>query len=547
MGIPGLGGSLVPNKFMYKRQGPWPQPSPSHPTTCADEVLNIPTDEALYFDLYIGRRYLQAMSDYPPCAARYVLGTPSTWRPQTPEFETIMYTTLYTRFLTTLSDTDKSRLTAASIPYTSQTMKYDFTAMNLLQPLPGTYCAATVVIVDTSQPVWKTVCIFLSPVSATIGPIQPPPANMTVIKPTDPAWTLAMVFAMQGAAYHVLFVVHPALHFPTDSVNAITKTAVPIAHPLFQLLYPHSTYQLALDNGVLESAASVVNDEAHGTRFDPLTAEAYNLKRLFGAGFSGLGADGYDPNAYPAYDYSNPVMGFASSAYGNPVAYGTWLANYFGPFMSFCKAVASVLVTNPLSNPYAKYVTRWARYVNVHVPGFPNETQILDRDTLAKTLAIYMWNNSVAHGGDHYSFTYHISVVEKCLRIRVPAPTSASEPDPGAPIFTPDDLARAALCQWMFFHPWAVNPTLSQTQYNFADQALFDASTAFQSSLKQVDRTWDGTFLPLIAPQNPPPPKPPIFPPDPPYPAVPPPTYTLGIPFQAVPSDAVTIPQSIQY
>src|SRR5262249_36767027 len=66
------------------------------------------------------------------------------------------------------------------------------------------------------------------------------------------AWNLAKIYALQGAAYHMLFVVHPALHFPMDSVNAITKTAVPHIHLLFQLLYPHTAYQLTLDNAVLE-------------------------------------------------------------------------------------------------------------------------------------------------------------------------------------------------------------------------------------------------------------------------------------------------------
>ena len=529
MGIPGLGGSLLPNQFMYKRQGPWPQPSPSHPMTCADEVLNVPTDETVYFELFIGRRYLQAMSDYPPCAARYVRATDPHWRPSTGDFDTIMYSTLYTRFLTPLSDDDKQRLADAKVPYGPATMKYDFTAMNMLEPLPGTYCAATVVIVDTSKSPWSTVCIFLSPISSK-GPHDPAPAEWICIKPTDTAWTLGMAFALQGAAYHVLFVVHPAIHFPTDSVNAITKSAIPIAHPLFQLLYPHSTYQLPLDNAVLESAASVVNDNAYGTRYDPLTAEAHNLKRLFGAGFSGLTAVGYDRNAYPRYDYMKPVMSFRST-------YATYLTAYYKAFLSFCEPVAAVLVTHP----YGKYVTRWAHYVAAHVPGFPGETEILDTDTLANALAIYMWNNSVAHGADHYSFTYDISVVQKCLRLRIPPPATPGTQDPGTPLFTPDDLARAALCQWMYFHPWAIAPNLIDTQYPFAEEVLYTASLKFQTALKTVDREYGKGFMPLEPPANAP---------DPAPPAVPPAWNPFGLPkalFPPVSPYAVTLPQSIQY
>ncbi len=125
-----------------------------------------------------------------------------------------------------------------------------------------------------------------------------------LVRPGDKAWNLAKAYALQGAAYHGLFVVHPTLHFPMDSVNAITKTAVPMIHPLFQALLPHTAYTLPLDNAVLEGAWTVVNDKVHETWFDPLTATGYNVKQLFGVGYSGYKGLA----AYPAFDYMAPWM-----------------------------------------------------------------------------------------------------------------------------------------------------------------------------------------------------------------------------------------------
>src|SRR5262249_25748665 len=128
---------------------------------------------------------------------------------------------------------------------------------------------------------------------------ETPGQNATVC-PSGPqeTWNLAKIYALQGAAYHVLFVVHPALHMPLDAVNAITKTVIPQNHPLFQLLYPHLAYQLALDNAVLQGPNSVVNNSPKGTWFDPLMGNAYNLKLLFAAGYTGLDEDFYG-DAYP--------------------------------------------------------------------------------------------------------------------------------------------------------------------------------------------------------------------------------------------------------
>ena len=75
-----------------------PQPSPSHPLICADEVLNTPPIETLLFNETIGARYLQSQLAYPPLAAQYAADV-RDWKGVSSErLDAIMLKTLFTRF-----------------------------------------------------------------------------------------------------------------------------------------------------------------------------------------------------------------------------------------------------------------------------------------------------------------------------------------------------------------------------------------------------------------------------------------------------------------
>lgn len=472
----------LPDQFLYSRKGPWPQPSPSHPLICADEVLNIPPMEELMFNETIGARYLKARVGYPAYAAEYAAAV-ADWKGVTPErFNTIMTETLFTRFRVRMQDSERAACRAAfegeedilADLESGLWTKYDFSAMDKIDPLPGTHVAGTKVYFREGDD-GRNICRIIE-------------VDGLLVRDTDSSFGIAMVYALQGASYHVLFVVHPALHFPMDSVNAVTKTALPMNHPVFQMLLPHSTYSLALDNGVLESADSVVNNNAQGTRFDPLTGNAYNLKLLFGAGYAGLTeAEGYDPVAYPKYDYMNPQMSNDRNPLFNSF-YGNWLKRYYeDAFLPFCTVVAEHVKHNEDMKTYTRL---WARYLHTHVHGFPSQDEILQGDTLARVMAIYMWNASVSHGGDHWSFANQITAVEKCLRIRRKPPTSRHEPgvdNAADPIFAPNDMQRAALCQYMFFQAWAIEPNLNDTRYALPNPELIGAATTFNENLKHVN------------------------------------------------------------
>jgi hypothetical protein len=448
--------NLAPDQFLYQRLGPWPQPCPSYPMEQAPEVLGVPPVEAFLWNGTIGARYLNAQTFYPPVAAANAVKDGALPIPSDAEFVRMMTASVYARFMRET----KSGWVA------------DFRAMELIakDTLPGTFCAPTICHFSrNSDKQFQCDSIEFFPTSF-------PPFK---VKPGEVSWNLAKVYALQGAAYQSLFVVHPALHFPMDSVNAITKTAVPHIHPLYQLLYPHTSYTLALDNAVLEGANTVVNNNAPGTWFDPLTANGFEVKRLFGAGYKGL--EKYK-EAYPEYKYLTPWM-------DAKLPYGACLQAYFKPFLDFCTTVAEFILAQSPNDPY---VARWADYNSVQVKGFPDAKKIFETGVLAQAMAIYMWDVTVSHGADHFSFANDIAAAYKFLRVRRHAPPINSSDGPMVQLVgdvcDPDDLCRTEMAQEMFFSAWTMWPNLIDTGYPFTSPALLQAQGQFKKDLAIIEQ-----------------------------------------------------------
>jgi hypothetical protein len=505
MSIDSSNPDLPPDQFLYGRKGPWPQPSPTHPLKEAAEVLSVPLIESLVWDATVGKRLLIGQAAFPALAAKDAVFDGQSLIPTDDEFNAMMLNTAYTRFMKPKLDADSRHLDKA--PNAAKFWQYDFSAMKLVEPLEGMYCAPVVCVVEQNGTGARK-CLYIRFRGETDS------EDVFVFPGGGDAWNLAKIYVLQACAYHMLFVVHPALHFPMDSVNAITKTAVPHTHPLFQLLYPHTSYTLALDNAVLEGPNSVANNNVQGTWFDPLMSNAYNVKLLFGAGYSGLNNGGQNPwfgDAYPPYDFMKPQMGFDSP-------YGQWLAAYFPPFLVFCKAVAHEIIK---ADKQDTYVTRWARYNSTYVRGFPDEKAIaprgmLDEDCLAQAMAIFMWDVTVSHGGDHYSFGLNVPTKFKFLRIRkytpLPGPPPVGGPTKVGDVANGDDLYRAELADRLFFGPHAMAPNLNETYYAFTNPVLAADQMFFHDALTAVSQQYqyglDKPFMPLDVTQAPEPPDP---------------------------------------
>jgi hypothetical protein len=453
---------LPADQFLYERRGPWPQPSPSYPMEQAPEILNVPPVETLIWRQAIGSRYFQTEISFPGVAAANAVEGGKLEIPSDAEFVRMMTKSVFARSLDNVPGT--------------QTWISSFYPMALIQDatLPGTYVS-------------RVTCAFNRNADQfTCSHINVPIGNskeyVNVI-PGDPAWNLAKAYALQGASYIGLFVVHPALHFPMDSVNAITKTAVPRNHPLFQLLHPHSAYALAVNSAVLETEDGVLSADPQGTWFDPLTATGLEIKRLFGAGYAGIPDRGL-----PRYDYMKPWM-------DTSIDYGRCLSLYFEPFLSFCTKVAAEIFA---ANPKDMYVKRWADYISAHIYGFPDGEAIFESNNLARALALYMWGVTVSHSADHYSYTHDVTPSQpgvagttlaawKFLRLRVPPPQSKSDDADVkfvGDVCDPDDLYRAEMAQELFIKTASLPPNLADTMYAFTSQKLLDAQKTFHEELK---------------------------------------------------------------
>lgn len=463
--------------FLYGRSGPWPQPSPDHPMGEAPEVLHLPKEECDEFLLHIGLRYEWNRLTYALPAVAVALTSQGQAFPSDAELDTMLLGSLMTRFLRPLAERDRVAFADVMKDAGSDVKwwKYDFTAMAMVKPLSGMFTSPTIGLIRQEGDSWS---------SRTFVAIQ---MRDLVFTPADTnAWGLAKAYLLQGAAYHILFVVHPALHFPPDTVNAITKSAVPKAHPLQKALLPHCQYSLALNNAVLQGSGSVVNNHARPTTYDPLTADAnQGLKDLFAAGYEGL----------PPYD-NYPRFQWMATPDKFPSAYGEFQHAYHVPMVRFCTVVAKSILR---ADPKDVYVGRWCRYIEQWLPGFPTEKEIHDADVLGACMARFMWDVTVGHGADHQNFVDDVPLVYKYLRIRVPPPASKSiEPvDPRA-IYDFEDTRRAAMCQKMFFAPTTV-AKLVDVDYGFNENELLRAAAqTFFADLRETEASLKvRNFMPL--------------------------------------------------
>lgn len=456
---------LTRDAFLYERMGPWPQPSPEHPFGEAPAVLHLPEQEQLDWTTHIGLRYTKDLVTHWPAAALYAAKHRKDPVPGDAEFRRLMLDAVYSRFLSVLDAVDQATFAAqiAAAPAGATFWKMDFTAMGLVDPLPGLFVAPTITLVrqDSDRASRQIVAVAV---------------RAAVIEPGDgPAWDLAKAYALQGAAYHTLFVVHPTQHFPLDSVNAITKSAIPKEHLLFKTIFPHTRFSLVLNNAVLEGKSSVVNRHAQFTLYDPLTADAdQGLRSLFAAGYSGIAGN----SAYPAFDYASYTQRIPDSDYGD------FLKAYHAPILAFCKVIAQAILA---ADPADPWVFNWSHYIRTWIPTFPAPALMHDADHLAAAMATYIWGVTVAHGVDHQSFSADIGIVNKYLRLRVPPPASKAAPAFDVDdLYNGDDTFRAAMAEKMFFAPTRVTQ-LVETEYGFTDPALRAASQTFLASLRAVD------------------------------------------------------------
>jgi hypothetical protein len=293
-----------------------------------------------------------------------------------------------------------------------------------------------------------------------------------VFKPSDGhAWELAKLFALQGAGICTTLLMHPLLHFPTDAVNAITRTLLPRGHLLQRLLLPHFRLQLGVDDAVLHGGGTVLRP---GKLYSPYPGSFDEHVELVATLWRGYEYDDGTPNrAYPPYSFPLTSRTIHS-------AYGTFLDKYWQTIFAFTSDVAAKI---PKGDPLVK---EWANHIAFWTTGFPNGEHIFEGDTLARALASIITDVSVGHSADHYLYS-EVDIQEVPFILRLPVPTS-----PNMPSFdrhtanTVMDTMRYQMCMKMFFNVYNV-ALLADVQYGFSDPDLVRRNAAFRGELAETE------------------------------------------------------------
>jgi hypothetical protein len=466
--------------YLYQRKGPWPQPSPAHPLGEAPSVVHIPDPEAREWQKLIGNRYLWNIVSYWPEALWDTIQKPHMEEVTDSELNHLANQTIFSRFFFLLRD---DYLTVSDALYEGCFWKWlseakaddrffitDFSLMETCICFPGTYAAPMIGL-------WKQPAGSASKHILAIFQKN----TSLVFEPTDgPAWELAKYYLLHGANYRMTLSIHALLHFPMDSVNAITKTALPTHHTVFKLLYPHLQFTLPLNNAVLESPTSpVVNNQLYP--YTAFTGEGEGFRDMLVSGYKGIEGN----PAYPPYDFSNLPPVYSD--------YGVFLDRYFYAFLRFTTQVVDLIPEQEWID-----IRLWAHYISEWIPGFPNGKRIVEPGMLAVTLAKVMWDLSVAHAADHYNYGQDININKFPLRLRIPPPASRNIPPfDRKKLVDFWDVFRYRMEMKMFFAPTNVT-LLKDVDYNFGRRELNILQNRFLSDLRETEATMPvKNFIPL--------------------------------------------------
>jgi hypothetical protein len=508
---------MADREFLYDLKGPWPQPNTLH-DRLFPAVVHLPFRERFEWNLRVGLRYAMQALFYTPYAALYGLRNPSPRILDDHEFEERFDNTVFNKMIlpfrapgaasfglersaavresptaqTTVREAQEAfveretqlaaQLALDRFPEQMQEAAHrdatcyfiaDFEIFEKLETFPGTYIAGTSVLFRRDNPTAR-----LNVVSIRINGLTLTPAD-------GDAWALAKLFTMQAATIRLVFSTHALLHFPEDSINAISKNCLPKDHVLFQLLIPHFDLQLVLDNVVQTGFSSpLLNRQIFP--WTPHTGPYEGLVRSLEQLYCGVP----DNPSYPAYHFKHPRR-TAGEKYVN------FLEAYYQTILRFVRKVLANV------GPDDKFVCRWADHVAAHVPGFPDaENLFLMQDESANVrnldwaVATIIWDVSVGHTTDHYNMGL-LEINGNPMRIRVPPPTSKDSRFDRKKLRNWSDFFRYKMF-WRLFLCSTTVYRLDKVRYPFKDPKLREYNDEFLRDLKDTAKRVSGDeFIPL--------------------------------------------------
>ncbi|HVN42020.1 MAG TPA: hypothetical protein VMT50_04500 [Steroidobacteraceae bacterium] len=493
-----LGVLYEADEFLYPHDEPWPEMSFDYPYGQAPQVMNVPDAEHRDWADTIGRYYTEnavgSESDPTPfgvASAKFardhlfengLAGYPPV---SDEDFLDLMCEGLYSKFLSPLDPQDlalfgltREEVDAGS---TFEYFKSDYRCMMVVQDTwPNEYACPTIVLVRrlrggkaryADEGAYELVAIAMGRYKAGTAPPPRDPKKKDDRTPRPigiyefpqdllfwrekhaqlAGWYLAKYFVLQGAIHRINLIDHVKVHFPPDTINAITKTVLPKWHLVHQLLLPHFRLTLPVNNTVLEGQRSLINRDTWYP-WSPFVAKGNEVRKLFpfawaGAGYFGKEYYGEDVevlsknSSYRPFRYSTNPDGMPDA--DDPARlvpnfigldcsrYGAFLKAYYAPILEFTTAVVALLGDPPAKPEESSVawleVRRWAHEISKMLPGFPDEDAICAPGELARVCAMVIWNAGVVHCADHT--TLHVMMDRKPVPfvLRVPPPSTCTQ------------------------------------------------------------------------------------------------------------------------
>lgn len=472
-------------ELLYQSRGPWPTPAPGRPLSEYAEVANIPVEElkdwnknVKWFYIWtIVRRFIPGLWwAYVKSGRKYVRYDDAT-------FNNHITQGMYSKFFSCL-DVGDTNLFKKKIPDVSddpaQFVKMDFSCIDWIctKAYPGMYVAATMVLfrVEAGKggiPSYRAVAIYIYQTDDNHKVIE---GQADTLTPDDSIrWQLAKYFAIQGAVHRVNMTEHGRLHFPFDSVNAITKSLLPTTHPLYRLLIPHLRLSLAVDNSVLEGDYSLLS-RVNWVVYSPFTAPGKYTRKLIPDGYVGRHNKDY---AFPPYIFSPHCQ------YPN-TSFGMYLRNNHTVIYNFVKGVIeetlpSVYTYDDESGARRNWelIALWAQSISEWVPNFPIREQLLpypdeqgnihpNRDLLIDVVTHVIWDLTIAHAADHIDFGA-AGPLRNIFRLHVKPPVKGNTVDQDfeEKLVTPWDLFQSFLAHELFYKQHNTT-SLLEVNYDFS-------------------------------------------------------------------------------
>jgi hypothetical protein len=457
-----------PKDYLHGRKGPWPQPCPVHPFGEAPAVIHLPLSEWIDWWAFIGSRYVATLG-YTPFAYLQGLLKPGLSEVSDGEFQEMLQGSMLSKFITPKLDSEDRKNFYQFLNQEDRFFIVDLQCIRVVKTFKGIFASATKTLLKEVAPKkFKVVAVYVAKTDEVFTP-----------KDGD-AWELAKYFVLQGGAMGATLVVHPLLHFPYDSVNAITKTALPKNHILFKLLYPHLRFTLPLENAVLNFKSSLL-EAREWMSYAPYPGPAAGLRDLLVEGYRGIKGNA----SYPAFKFPMEPPKIYSS-------YGTWLEGYHREIYNFTKKVLAKVPKNDI------HVLKWAKYVAQEVPGFPNEKEIFQGDNFVKAVSMYLWTITVAHSADHYNYG-RMDIRKIPMRIRQEPPYRGIKMKDRSKLTKFWDYGKYEMARVLFFKANEVTH-LIKTEYKFKEPSLQEEVKNFKKRLERFDKTCQEQgiqFMPL--------------------------------------------------